>query len=1107
MSRTFHQDLILNQWVLSLFNQQDLKAFKDRLGDKESIASDGQTEFFHELTNQLFETDLISHNDLRRYDLNIVKHWQQITEQRNKTEGHILNLKYFQYLSLLFAEIYLDFYFNHPEKLLSQLNAQLKAHLAKDNQAPEFQPYIKEDLNKIAFWNATGSGKTLLMHVNILQYLEYCKNRHDLTVFVITPNEGLSKQHLNEFIASNLSATIFDRNKGVQSNGLFNDIQIIEISKLAEKTGDSTVAVESFSSMNKLVLIDEGHRGSSGNEWLSRRQRMIGDGFAFEYSATFGQAVKDRKTVADMQFEIQKKLGKPQGITKKADVQKLPLSYADRQEVRQKSVFETYAKCVLFDYSYKFFYADGYGKESLILNMKEDDYANEENLRKYFIACLLSFYQQQYLFAKNQPKLTAYNLEKPLWIFVGNTVNVEDSDIFQVIALLAYFLQPQHRGRVLIWLTEFVEDKTTLLDSKGNAIFKHRFHYLMDWQGDVEGLYADILKQVFNAESAQQLELVQIKKASGEVALSVGGHTPFCVINVGDSNALMKEAAKHDHLTLRTDEFSPSLFAEINRKNSTLNLLIGSRKFTEGWSSWRVSTMGLLNMGKSEGSQIIQLFGRGVRLKGEGFSLKRTVKQPRGLGLDKLETLNVFGIKADYMHKFREYLLEEGVNTEETLQVEFPVVKTLPQGVQLKTLRLKDGYKDNQKMGFKRQETAELYKVPEKYQGKIKPILVEMDLYPKLEAMSSSQNMIRQSLNDERLEVKLNPQAVDFFDWDAIYLALQQYKMERTWSNLRVSKAGLQKFVAENRDWYRLYAPASSVEIRTFSDIAKQQEMLIELLKNYTEQFYQRLKSAYENQFFEMTYVTEENGSLLDKYQFELREDPAVYNHESAVEKLEALAKFVRERDLEKAMNFPKPFNELQMSCFKAHLFSPLLHLEKSDLPVKLSPLPIKAESEQKFVHDLMKAEESGKLAEWLGGKSLYLMRNADKKERGLGFALAGNFYPDFLLWVVDHQSGKQWLSFVDPKGVKNMSENDPKFGLYQEVKILQEKIGDPNLILNSFILSITDLANWTNMHKTEEELAEQHILFMKNENYLAEMFRRMNDNCAIKRIAGENAC
>ncbi|AHN72166.1 hypothetical protein CF65_01927 [Aggregatibacter actinomycetemcomitans HK1651] len=303
----------------------------------------------------------------------------------------------------------------------------------------------------------------------------------------------------------------------------------------------------------------------------------------------------------------------------------MPLSYADKQEARQKSVFETYAKCVLFDYSYKFFYADGYGKESLILNMKAEDYDNAENLQKYFIACLLSFYQQQYLFAKNQSKLTAYNLAKPLWIFVGNKVNTDDSDILEVVSLLAFFLAAEYRSQVLTWLEEFVEDKTALLDNKGNAIFKHRFHYLRDWQGNMEGLYADILRKLFNAESAQKLQLNQIKKASGEIALSVGNHQPFGVINVGDSASLIKEADKYPNLLFATDEFTPSLFNDINQKESTVNLLIGSRKFTEGWSSWRVSTMGLLNMGKGEGSQIIQLFGRGVRLKGENFSLKRTV--------------------------------------------------------------------------------------------------------------------------------------------------------------------------------------------------------------------------------------------------------------------------------------------------------------------------------------------------------------------------------------------------------------------------------------------------------------------------------------------------
>jgi hypothetical protein len=112
-----------------------------------------------------------------------------------------------------------------------------------------------------------------------------------------------------------------------------------------------------------------------------------------------------------------------------------------------------------------------------------------------------------------------------------------------------------------------------------------------------------------------------------------------------------------------------------------VNLLIGSRKFSEGWSSWRVSTMGLMNIGKSEGSQIIQLFGRGVRLKGYEFCLKRStrlsdVKAPEHVRI--LETLNVIGVHADYMKQFKEYLEEEGLpaNEQRTAFI-LPVVRNL----------------------------------------------------------------------------------------------------------------------------------------------------------------------------------------------------------------------------------------------------------------------------------------------------------------------------------------------------------------------------------------------------------------------------------------------
>ncbi len=71
------------------------------------------------------------------------------------------------------------------------------------------------------------------------------------------------------------------------------------------------------------------------------------------------------------------------------------------------------------------------------------------------------------------------------------------------------------------------------------------------------------------------------------------------------------------------------IFEQINNKDSDINILIGSKKFTEGWNSYRVSSIGLLNIGRNAGSQIIQIFGRGVRLRGLEGLLKRSEEIPQ----------------------------------------------------------------------------------------------------------------------------------------------------------------------------------------------------------------------------------------------------------------------------------------------------------------------------------------------------------------------------------------------------------------------------------------------------------------------------------------------
>ncbi|WP_210183439.1 hypothetical protein, partial [Methylobrevis pamukkalensis] len=138
-------------------------------------------------------------------------------------------------------------------------------------------------------------------------------------------------------------------------------------------------------------------------------------------------------------------------------------------------------------------------------------------------------------------------------------------------------------------------------------------------------VFDETLSILFNAVGGGALRVENLKGATGEIALRVGDNEPFGVINVGDDAKLVK-LCEDNGIATQDSEFAGSLFHAINTPQSTVNLLIGSKKFTEGWNSWRVSTMGLMNVGQTEGSQIIQLFGRGVRLKGYGSSLKRSGK-------------------------------------------------------------------------------------------------------------------------------------------------------------------------------------------------------------------------------------------------------------------------------------------------------------------------------------------------------------------------------------------------------------------------------------------------------------------------------------------------
>jgi len=97
----------------------------------------------------------------------------------------------------------------------------------------------------------------------------------------------------------------------------------------------------------------------------------------------------------------------------------------------------------------------------------------------------------------------------------------------------------------------------------------------------------------------------------------------------------------------------------------------------------------------------------------------------------------------------------------------------------------------------------------------------------------------------------------------------------------------------------------------------------------------------------------------------------------------------------------------------------------------------------------------------------------------GIGFFEAGNFYPDFIVWLV--VGDDQRIVFVDPKGIRNLEGlNDPKIKFHQKIKELEVQLNDPKVKLDSFIISNTPYraVNWWEKGVSMDEFEKHHVLF-----------------------------
>ncbi len=1027
-------------------------------------AAGGESEYFRAL--YLTPAARVTRDRFAGYDTNI----GALSRRLRMTGEHGRTWKPHQYLALLFTEHYLRRYFDDPEALRADLN-QAKSRYRPTSDLPDYRP---DDLRTLAFQSATGSGKTLLMHAHILQYRHYLAQAGGRlnNVVLVTPNEQMSAQHERELRESGLHARVFSSAAG---SDLFAPVEIIDVNKLAERKGVKRVAVRDFGDDN-LVLVDEGHLGATGKVWRERRRELSRGGFTFEYSATFNQVATNK----------------------------------------DPDLLHAYAKCLLFDYPYRRFHEDGYGKDYAILNLPGG--VQDGNADMYLLGCLLTFYQQLRIWRDGAARWREFHPAKPLWVFLGKTVTGSSkadratrSDVVRILRFLGRVLARGDAVRPMI--ARLLAGQSGLLDDEGRDFFDGSFPHLPrtgeDTSAQAAEIYADLCETLFHG--AGRLHVVYLTAGEGELHLRTADHDPFGVVNVGDSAALYRLLTESrgsdpdpDFDVDREMGFAERLFAGVDRPDSTVNVVIGARRFIAGWNSWRVSTMGLMHVGVGEGPEIIQMFGRGVRLKGWNMSLKRCLESgapppPDGARLAELEKLYVFGLRANYMQTFRDLLQREGMGVErETFCL--PTTWNFARKTDLKLIRLKEDRK------YALSGEHAVLPAPDEPAAAGLP-LVTLDLYSRLQSVASAgaasavaaareesgmgdavggkapanpgSNVVplrgggsaapgggvspagpgpgpgavlSRDGKEEAAGAEARPDRFGlashaaFLDPACLHERLLRRKRQRGWHNLAIERETVDRLLG-NDDWCELRLPPERLNPAGFRQLRALEDAALDLVTEYADRFWRRERRRWEQDQMEVVTLDEDDPNHVPGWKLSV--DTA---QDRLVNEARKLADALREGRPDELKRW---YRELKIGVVAppgANAYRPLLHVGQ-DRAVTVQPLPLD-ENERRVAEGL--AQIAHHRDACLQGRELYLIRNLTRG-RGVSFFDDFGYYPDFVVWLKDDTC--QHVLFLDPKGLGRYGGRERrKVRLHHEIAGVEERLRreDPSLRLRAYVLSVT---------------------------------------------------
>ncbi len=822
--------------------------------------------------------------------------------------------------------------------------------------------------NKLSFWMATGSGKTIIMikTISILFELMRLKSIPTKPIMILAPTDDILKQikdTVESFNKGNTQIALkelkgnWEADNAQSSLSLWSDNTVYYYKsnnfvttkeEVAKAKDGKNIYYENYLASNGWYLfLDEAHRGDSET---SKRKAIFDilakDGALFNFSATFVDDI-DMVTTG-YNYNLEKFLSAGFG-------KKLYISDTTVKEL---------------------------GKATSSKNTQED-----EILRSLTITKTLALLALQRKNASELKQIDKNLYHSPLMMVLAKTVSKDEDGLKPFFAYLVSLIKNGFDKNVL---DEAKTDLCVEICKSDNSNFKFNLYDEQSSEAIADQIREikeeDIWQFVFGGTKSN-IEVITYDNNKNELAFQLKtADKPFALLVIGEALDWIKKDSS-GVFEFASKDYTKSLFKNINNEDS-IAMLMGSQMFKEGWDSNRPNIVCYLGVGLNGDNKkyVMQTIGRGIRINPianyrkrfeyiDGSAFTKNISEVKKLS-KVIETEFVFASNKkaiDEIWKSIQSQAKESKSTKLDIRKN-PSIKKLEHDLLIPKYKKSDAYQERSFQTSK-QNKQSLEDYVNDTSNKVLALKHSLNVrtLKKLDSIDSNLKVVNKSQNISDLNYLIEKVAT-YFNTKEIVLDKLEYVSDSIehYKNISTTLVG--------------------------DDLERLEKELKDLL------------------------------SKNDKSQLEADIDKLVDDLQSG--KIDKLRYKQKSAELNATLHttidykYFKKVKEIS-NLFENHYYQPLLFTNDS-LTKKFSHI-IKEASEIEFLEELSKyANKLNTTLKWW-----YFSRIDETLDKNFGIdyfdvSQAKNrmFYPDFVFWLKDTDDNLQ-IIFVDPKGVQH--QNNPR--------------------------------------------------------------------------------